>query len=199
MRILVGCEYSNTVSGAFRDAGHDAWSCDLLPSEGPNEWHYQGDVHRAMDTIMAGEFTWWDLIILHPPCTHMAVCGNGTWANTPERLEAQEWTRKLWDRACDYAHSVVLENPVGVLSSAWRPPDQYIQPWQFGHPETKRTGLWLHGLPPLKETDNVYEHMMTLPKKDRHRIWYASPGVSRGKERSRFYPGIAKAMAEQWT
>jgi hypothetical protein len=194
MRILVGCEYSNTVSGAFRDAGHDAWSCDLLPSEGPRDWHIQGDVGLAIT-----EFGDWDLIILHPPCTALCVAGNRYYAGTDERLKAIAWTEYLWSRACHYSRRAALENPVGVLSSAYAPPDQYIQPWQFGHPETKKTGLWLHGLPPLKETDNVYEHMMTLPKKERHRIWYASPGVSRGKERSRFYPGIAKAMAEQWT
>lgn len=195
MKVLVAFEFSNTVSQAFRDLGHDVMSCDLEPSEGPSKYHYQGDVFKC---LRASRPNFWDLIIAHPPCTHMAVCGNSTWANTPERIEAQEWTRNLWDLCLLSSPRVCFENPVSTLARALPVKAQYVQPWQFGHPETKKTGLWLHKLPPLIPTDNVYEHMMTLPEKDRHKVWYASPGDDRSKERSRFYPGIAKAMAEQW-
>lgn len=184
MKVLVGCEYSNTVSGAFRAAGHEAWSCDLLPSEGPAEWHYQGNV---LDAIRQG----WDLICLHPPCTALCVAGNRHYSKTPERAEAIRWTRSLWGLAKIYADRVALENPVGVLSSNWRPPDQYIQPWQFGHGETKKTGLWLHNLPALEPT-NIVEGR-------EQRIWKMPPHPDRPKERSRFYPGIAQAMVKQWS
>lgn len=199
MNVLIGCEYSNTVSQAFRDLGHDVASCDILPSEGPAEHHHVGDIMAVLDGCLKPSEPFWDLIICHPPCTHMAVCGNGTWANTPERRQAQEWTRRLWDLAIATGKSVCFENPVSTLARALPVKAQYVQPWQFGHPETKKTGLWLHNLPPLQGTNNVYDHMMTLPLKERHKVWYASPGKDRGKERSRFYTGIADAMAKQWS
>ena len=196
MNVLVGCEYSGTVGWEFLKRGHDVLTCDILPSECDDVPHFQGDIADILPT------RYWGLIILHPPCTALCVAGNGTYAPSgvmsKERKDAIEWTKGLFRAACLYGDAVALENPVGVLSSTWRKPDQYIQPWQFGHPETKKTGLWLRGLPKLKPTDNVYDEMMKLPKKERHRIWYASPGEDRGKERSRFYRGIAKAMAEQW-
>ena len=185
MRVLVGCEYSNTVSGAFRDAGHEAWSCDLLPSEGPPEWHVTRNVFCV---IREGKP--WDLIILHPPCTALCVAGNRHYSGTIAREKSIDWTLDLFSTAIAYAEKVAMENPVGVLSSAWRPPDQYIQPWQFGHGETKKTGLWLHNLPPLEPTDIVEGR--------EQRIWKMPPSPDRAKERSRFYPGIAKAMATQW-
>ena len=185
MNVLIGCEYSGTVGWEFLKRGHDVLTCDLLPSECEEVPHHQGD---AMEFIKSRV---WDLIILHPPCTALCVAGNGTYAPggepTSERLEAILWTRALWREATDYASRVALENPVGVLSSAWRPPDQYIQPWQFGHGETKKTGLWLHNLPKLEPTDIVEGR--------EQRIWKMPPSPDRGKERSRFYPGIAKAMA----
>ena len=197
MNVLVGCEYSGTVGWEFLKRGHNVWTCDLLPSECDEVPHFQGDVFDAIK--MYGDEFEWDLIILHPPCTALCVAGNRHYAGTPERHQALQWTWALWELAKNNAKAVALENPVGVLGRAIDKPAQYIQPWEFGHPETKKTGLWLHNLPPLEPTDNVYDHMMSLPKKERHRIWYASPDEDRGKERSRFYTGIAKAMAEQWT
>jgi len=182
MKVLVGCEYSQVVTDAF---GQGAWSCDLLPTEGSSRNHYQEDVFAAIDRQQ------WDLIILHPPCTALAVCGNGTYADSDERAHAIEWTYALWIHATTRCDRVALENPVGVLSSHWRRPDQYIQPWQFGHGETKKTGLWLHNLPTLQPT-NIVEGR-------EQRIWKMSPSPDRGKERSRFYPGIAAAMAQQWS
>ena len=185
MRVLVGCEYSGTVRDAFIAQGHNAWSCDLLESESPGP-HFQADIFEAIGCSNS-----WDLIILHPPCTHMAVCGNRYWSGTKEREAAIAWTRKLWQAAVQNADRVALENPVSVLSSQWQKPTQYIQPWQFGHGETKKTGLWLHNLPPLEPT-NIVEGR-------EQRIWKMSPSPDRGKERSRFYPGIAAAMAQQWS
>ena len=181
------------MSNAFRYAGHGAWSCDILATEGPEKYHYRGDIFDCLDTL--GSF---DLIIAHPPCTNMAVCGNSTWANTRERLDAEIWSRNLWDACMASAPRVCFENPVSTISRALPVKAKYVQPWQFGHPETKKTGLWLHNLPPLVPEDDVYEYMMTLPLKERHKIWYASPGPNRGKERSRFYTGIANAMVNQW-
>ncbi len=196
MRVLIGCEFSGIVRDAFIAQGHKAWSCDLNSSDGENRHHLRIDIFQAI------KMRDWDLIILHPPCTALCVAGNGTYAPggvvSDKRRIAIRWTRKLFQVAINACQKVALENPVGVLSTAWRPPDQYVQPWQYGHMETKKTGLWLHNLPKLVETENVYDEMMLLPKKERHRIWYASPGDDRGKERSRFYPGIAKAMADQW-
>jgi len=155
-----------------------------------------------MDIFEALDYMQWDLIILHPDCTKMAVCGNGTWAGTKEREDAEDWTISLWKYACYKCKRVCMENPVSTLATAMRETlglcAKYIQPWQFGHPETKNTGLYLRNLPPLEGTDNVYDHMMTLPLKDRHKVWYASPGETRGKDRSRSYPGILTAMAAQW-
>jgi hypothetical protein len=137
----------------------------------------------------------WDLIILHPPCTALCVAGNGTYAPkgvvSQERLDAIEWTRELFELACKVAPRVALENPVGVLSSAWRKPDQYIQPWEHGHGETKKTGLWLQGLPKIEPT-NVVEGR-------EQRIWKMPPSAERSKERSKTYSGIAEAMAQQWS
>ena len=185
MKVLVGCEYSATVARAFRDRGHAVMTCDLLPTEDESIPHYQGDVFKAL------ELHDWGLVILHPPCTHLAVSGNRWYAGTKEREDALDWTLQLFGAACRAVKDggVAMENPVGALSS-WRKPDQYIQPWQFGHGETKKTGLWLYNLPKLEPTDIVDGR--------EPRIHHMSPGPDRGKERSRFYPGIAKAMADQW-
>lgn len=194
MKVLIGCEYTGTGQKAWKFAGHDAWSCDILPTEGDKEKHLQMDI---FDAVGFG----WDLIILHPDCTKMAVCGNRHHAGTLGRKEAVEWTLRLWEAAKSNASSVCLENPGSVIFPELRKRGalvQYIQPYEFGHPETKKTGLALHNLPKLKETENCYDYMMTLSKKDRHKIWYASPSPSRGKDRSRSYAGILKATAEQW-
>jgi len=199
-RILIGCEYSATVRDAFRARGFDAWSCDLLPTEGDPRWHIQGDCRDAIDS------QYWDLIVLHVPCTAMAVCGNKHYAKGAaqysERADAQEWTLKTVRMALDQGICVALENPAStifpLLRRNFHADVQYIQPWQHGHPEQKKTGFALWGLPRIKETNNVYDEMMRLPKNERERVFYMSPGPDRGKERARFYQGFANAMADQW-
>ena len=182
LRVLIACEYSGVVREAFRALGHDAMSCDLLPTEqgGP---HYQGDVRDVLDDG-------WDLMIAHPPCTDLAVSG------------ARHFAAKIADgrqeRALDFVREllgapiprIALENPVSVISTHIRRPDQVIQPWQFGHGETKATCLWLIGLPRLTPTDVVDGREARV-----HRM---PPSPDRWKHRSRTYPGIAAAMAQQW-
>lgn len=199
MKVLIACEYSATVTNAFCERGHSAWSCDLLPTEGNPRWHLQCDVMKAIALQP------WDLIIAHVPCNAMAVCGNSTYgagkARHQERLDALEWTLRVWDAACTMSPRVAFENGASVLFPALRAKGadvQYIHPWQFGHAEQKKTGLALHNLPRLHETNNVYDHMMTLPRKDRERIHFMSPGPDRAKERARFFQGFADAMADQW-
>ena len=180
MKVLVACEYSGTVRDAFRRAGHDAVSCDLLPTDvaGP---HYQGNV---LDVIGDG----WDLMIAHPPCTHLAVSG-ARWfkEKQKEQTEALDFVRVLLNAPI---YRIALENPVSVISSRIRKPDQVIQPWQFGHGETKATCLWLKNLPLLQPT-NIVEGREA-------RIHRMPPSPDRWKERSKTYAGIAAAMAEQW-
>ena len=179
--ILVACEYSGIVRDAFIAKGHDTISCDLLPTEvaGP---HYQGDIFDLLDQP-------WDMIIAHPPCTAIAVSGNRWYADTKDRLEAISFVEKIWATECE---KICIENPVGVLStqSVLGKPSQYIQPWQFGHGETKKTGLWLKNLPLLQPTNIVGGR--------EQRIWKMGPSEDRGKLRSLTYQGIADAMAEQW-
>lgn len=195
MRVLVACEFSGIVRDAFRARGHDAWSCDLLPCEGDPQWHIQGDVLKVLGDG-------WDLIILHPPCTKIALCGNSTYGRGKprhnERVDAVAWTVALWERTKQVCPKVCMENPKNVMGPVIGKRTQVIQPFQFGHLERKETWLWLHGLPPLKETANVFQEMMRLPKHQRERIHYMSPRPNRGHERSRFFAGWAKAMAEQW-
>lgn len=183
MRVLVACEYSGKVRDAFIRLGHDAMSCDLLRTDVPGP-HYQGDV---LDVIDAG----WDLIVMHPPCTALAVSGNRWYGRGmprhEDRIKAIDWTMRLWERAKRSAAKVCMENPVGVLPI---PPTQYIQPWQFGHGETKKTGLWLNGLEPLRPTNIVDGR--------EQRIWKLPPSADRWKIRSETFQGIADAMAEQW-
>lgn len=180
MRVLVACEFSGIVRDAFIARGHDAVSCDLLPTEvdGP---HHQGDV---MELLACG----WDLMIAHPPCTHLAVSGARWWKDKREEQEqAIEFVRALADAPI---RRWAIENPVGCLSTRWRKPDQIVQPWQFGHGETKATCLWLRGLAPLQPTQVVEGREARI-----HRM---APGPQRWRERSRTYAGIAAAMAEQW-
>jgi hypothetical protein len=180
MRVLVACEYSGAVRDAFIRAGHDAMSCDLLPTDvlGP---HYQGNV---LDVIGDG----WDLMIAHPPCTHLAVSG-ARWfkEKQKEQAEALDFVRLLLAAPVP---SIALENPVSIISSRIRKPDQVVQPWQFGHGETKATCLWLKNLPLLQPT-NIVEGREA-------RIHRMPPSPDRWKERSKTYAGIASAMAEQW-
>lgn len=201
MNILISCEYSGTVRDDFLARGHNAFSNDLLPTESKPERHLQMDCREAIKSRKK-----WDRIIIHIPCTAMGVCGNGTYgvgkAKHNERIEAIEFSLSVWDLACEHSDCVVIENPASVLFPILRDQRgakiQYIQPWQFGHPEQKKTGLAIKGLPLLVETNNVYEEMMNLPRKERERVFYMSPSADRGKERARFYPGIADAFALQW-
>jgi hypothetical protein len=197
MRVLIGCEYSGTVRDAFTERGHDAMSCDLLPTESEG-LHYQGDI---FDLLTEGAE--WDLIILHPPCTALTVAGNKWYGEGQprydERLAAAEWTEELWLQANKVSPRVCLENPVGVLNRlTCIPKATYVQPYEHGHLEQKKTGLHLHGLAPLQPTNNVYDEMMKLPKNKRERLHYLPPSPNRWKIRSTTFDGIAKAMAEQW-
>lgn len=180
MLILVGCEFSGIVRDAFRARGHDAWSCDLLPSERPGP-HLTGDILEV-----AGSQPW-DMMVAFPPCTALCCTGNRWYAGTPARLEAVGFVRSLMDTGIP---RWAIENPVGVLSTHIRTPDQTVQPWQFGHGETKATCLWLQGLPLLNPTT-------ALPGR-RPRSWLAPGGSEQWKTRSRTLPGLADAMAEQW-
>ena len=180
MRVLVACEFSGAVREAFRARGHDAWSCDLLETEIPGQ-HIVGDV---LGVIGDG----WDLMVAHPPCTHLAVSGARWWKDKgQEQADALEFVRALMAAPID---RIALENPISKISSAIREPDQIVQPWEFGHGETKATCLWLKGLPKLQPTDVVEGRE---PK-----VHHMAPGPNRWRERSRTYAGIAKAMAQQW-
>lgn len=182
MRILVACEYSGRVREAFRRLGHEAVSCDLLPSDQPGP-HYQGDV---FDIIDQG----WDMMVAFPPCTHLAASGARWW---PEKIadgrqqEAIEFVRALMSAPIE---RIAIENPVGKLSTAIRKPDQIIQPWQFGHGETKATCLWLKNMPKLVPT-NVVEGRYPA-------TWLMPDSKDQAHKRNKTYEGIANAMAEQW-
>lgn len=181
MKVLVACEYSGRVRDAFLARGHDAVSCDLLPTDVPGP-HYQGDVR---DILYNRE---WDLLLAHPPCTHLAVSG-ARWFHLKqqEQADALDFVRLLLDAPVP---RIALENPVSIISSKIRKPTQIIQPWQFGHGETKATCLWLKNLPPLEPTNIVSGREPVV-----HRM---PPGPDRWKKRSATYPGIAEAMADQW-
>lgn len=182
LRVLVACEFSGVVRRAFRALGHDAWSCDLLPAEDGSQYHFQNDAFLIAHGVP------WDLMIAHPPCTHLAVSG-ARWFQDKrlEQAEALSFVRRLLDAPIPH---IALENPVSIISTRIRKPDQIIQPWQFGHGETKATCLWLKNLPHLIHTKTVDGREARV-----HRM---PPGPDRWKERSRTFEGIAKAMAEQW-
>ena len=183
MKILIACEFSGRVRDAFIAKGHDAMSCDLLPTEQPGP-HYQGDV---FDVIDAG----WDLMIAHPPCTHLAVSGARHFADKRMDGRQQAAISFFMRLVKSDVPRIAIENPVSIMSSFYRKPDQIIQPWQFGHGETKATCLWLKGLPPLVPTDVVDGREARI-----HRM---PPGPDRWKERSRTFEGVANAMAAQWS
>ena len=190
MKVLVGCEESQIVTKAFRDRGHEAYSCDLVETRGNPDWHIQGDI---MNNLVG-----WDLIILHPDCTKMAVCNNRRCAKGKpqyhERLADIEWTMELWTEAKKNCNHVALENPASTIFPVIRKSGavvQYIQPWQFGHGETKKTGLALHNLPPLEST-NIVEGR-------EQRIWKMPPSKTRARDRSETYQGIADAFVAQWS
>lgn len=185
MRVLVACEYSGIVRDAFIALGHDAMSCDLLPTEKPGP-HYMGDVFDVIDHP-------WDLMIAHPPCTHLSVSGARHFAAKRmdgRQQEAVSFFMRLIRRS-EHIKRTAIENPVCIMSGMYRKPDQIIQPWQFGHGETKATCLWLKGLPPLVPTNIV------SGRDDR--IHKMPPSPDRWKERSKTYQGVADAMAAQWS
>lgn len=196
MRVLVACEFSGVVRDAFIAKGHCAWSCDLLPCEGNPAYHIQDDVMNQLD---GG----WDLMVAHPPCTHLCVSGARWFKDKlPEQKEALNFVQKLMDAPIRH---IALENPISIISSRIRKPDQIIHPWQFGHKEMKTTCLWLKNLPPLMYTNMVGPPppAKTEERKSWERIWRMPPkgwtGKSnRMKERSTTFVGIAKAMADQW-
>ncbi len=187
MRVLVACEYSGTVRRAFAALGHDAWSCDLLPADDGSPNHHQGDVLPLIS--QNGQDSWsWDLMIAHPPCTHLAVSG-ARWFKDKlsEQAKSLEFVRQLLSAPIS---RIALENPISIISSKIRKPDQIIQPWQYGHGETKATCLWLKNLPKLVPTNIVSGREARIHK--------MAPSPDRWKLRSTTYLGIAAAMADQW-
>ena len=182
MRVLIACEFSGVVRDAFLARGHEAMSCDLLPTEAPGP-HYQGDVRNLLDYP-------WDLMIAHPPCTDLSVSGARHFA--AKRMDGRQQAAASFFMMLAKADipRIAIENPVCIMSSLWRKPEQVIQPWQFGHGETKATCLWLKGLPLLTPT-NIVEGREA-------RVHRMPPGPDRWKERSRTFEGIAAAMASQW-
>ena len=184
MKILVACEESQAVTIELRKLGHEAYSCDIEPcSGGYPEWHLQQDVIPLLTQK-------WDMILAFPPCTHLAVSGAKWFA--AKRADGRQ--QNAIDFFMQFANSdcprIAIENPVGIMSTVWKKPDQIIQPWQFGHGETKKTCLWLKGLPTLVPTNIVDGR--------EQRIWKMPPSEDRAKNRAKTFPGIAKAMAEQW-
>lgn len=185
MRVLVACEFSGIVREAFAHLGHDAWSCDLLPSE-QNGQHIQGDVLAILEDG-------WDLMIAHPPCTYLASSGARWWKDRQaEQIAALEFVTRLMDAPIP---RIAVENPIGKISSAICKPAQIIQPWMFGHKETKATCLWLNNLPLLRPTKlmSIRNHNLTPSGQNK-----VGPSPERWKIRSRTYSGIANAMAQQW-
>lgn len=180
MKVLIACEFSGIVREAFKAKGHDAWSCDLLPTEIPGQ-HIQGDVEEYLDTR-------WDMMIAFPPCTHLAVSGARWFKN---KQEEQDRAIVFFERLVEAPIlKICIENPIGIMSTEYCKPDQIIQPWQFGHGETKATCLWLKNLPKLNPT-NVVDGR-------EHRVHREPPGPESWKNRSRTFQGIADAMAMQW-
>lgn len=195
MKVLVGCERFAAVRDAFRARGHSAWSCDLAPTTGDPRWHIQGDVFDAIEARR------WDLAIFHPDCTYLAVSGLHWNKRRPERAAQTEAALMFVWRLLDCGiPRIAVENPIGCISTRIRKPDQIIQPWQFGHPESKATCLWLKGLPLLRPG-----RVLSLPECGHWRNQTPSrqnklgPSPERAMLRARTYPGIAKAMAAQWS
>jgi site-specific DNA-cytosine methylase len=205
MRILVACEESQALTNRFRELGHEAFSCDILPCSGGHpEWHLQQDVSDLLNQK-------WDMIIAFPPCTYLTVTGN-RWFNIDlygekavqrhkDREEAIKFFLKFADADCDF---IAIENPVGIMSSEWRKPDQIINPYEFGDPYEKKTCLWLKRLPPLKATNVVkpeprkeFKSCKTMP--GRYAYAWKLPKDERAKLRSKTFQGIAQAMTTQWT
>ena len=224
MKVLVACEESQAVCKAFRELGHEAYSCDIQECSGGHpEWHIQGDVSKIINPVDDGEFVGicfstvdevihvvekWDLIISHPPCTYLALTGNKWFKHEykdrfPERENQREEAVKFFMMFANAdCERIAIENPVCIMSSRWRKPDQYIEPYYFGDPEKKKTGLWLKGLPKLVPTDVVEPIIVQCKSGAKEPRWHMEtmklPSKERAKERSMTFPGIARAMAEQW-
>ena len=191
MNVLIAYESSGTVRNAFLNRGHNAWSCDLQPADDRSFKHIRMNARKVMEHRKVWAYHW-DLIIMHPPCTALCVSGNAHYGTGKpkhdQRLEAIDYTLEMFELAKSVARFVCMENPVGVLPVK---ASQYVQPWQFGHGECKKTGLWLHNLPRLEPTDIVEGR--------EQRIWKLGPSPDRWKIRSKTYQGIADAMAQQWS
>ena len=191
LKVLIACEESGIVTEQFRLLGIEAWSCDILPTSGNHpEWHLQQDVTELLKQQ-------WDLIIAFPPCTDLAVSGARHFEQK-RKDGRQQKSIEFFMIFANYNGKIAIENPVGIMSSLYRKPDQIIQPYQFGHPESKATCLWLKNIPKLQDTDNVKEIWKSLPKNQAQRIHYLPPSKDRAKIRSKTYPGIAKALAFQY-
>ena len=216
MKVLIACEESQRVCIAFRKRGHEAYSCDIQePSGGHLEWHILGDALKAIEggriTTMDGkthDIGRWDLLIAHPPCTYLTLAGNKWFKHEfadrfpdrqKQRKEAVEFFMAFANADCD---RIAIENPVGIMSSQWRKPDQYIEPYMYGDPEKKKTGLWLKGLPLLKPTNIVEPVIIHCKSGANEPRWHIEtmhlPKEERSRARSQTFPGIAEAMAEQW-
>lgn len=192
MRILVACEESQEVTIRLRAKGHEAYSCDIIECSGGHpEWHLQQDVTPLLEQD-------WDMIIAFPPCTDLCVSGARHFAAKIADGRQQRSLDFFMMFANNKCPKIAIENPVGIVSSRWRKPDQIIQPYEYGHMESKKTCLWLKGLPLLVPTNNVYEQMMLLPINQRARIHHLPPSADRAKLRSRTFSGIAQAMVDQW-
>jgi site-specific DNA-cytosine methylase len=192
MKILVACEESQVVCNAFRAKGHEAWSCDILPTSGPHpEWHIQDDVMNILrHDIVSPSSCEYDMVIAFPPCTDLAVSG-ARWFEEKKKDGRQQKSIMFFEFFTQLKNKyVAIENPIGIMSSLYRKPDQIIQPWQFGHGETKATCLWLKNLPLLVPTDIVEGR--------EQKVWKMPPSEDRAKLRSKTYKGIAEAMADQW-
>lgn len=193
MKILVACEESQAVTIELRKLGHEAYSCDIEPCSGGHpEWHLQQDVTPLLKRQN------WDMIIAFPPCTHLAVSGAAWFEQKRKDGRQQQGIDFFMMFANADCERIAIENPVGIMSSIYKKPSQIIHPYEYGHMEQKKTCLWLKGLPLLQPTNNVYEQMMELPKSKRERLHYLPPSPERAKLRSKTFPGIARAMANQW-
>lgn len=184
MRVLIACEFSGTVRRAFRNLGILAWSCDLIPSDDGSEFHIQADVFSVLDRD-------WDMLIAFPPCTDLCVSGARWFAKKRQSGEQQRSIDFFMALVNAPIKKIAVENPVGIMSSIYRKPDQIIQPWQFGHGETKATCLWLKNLPKLTPTNIVSGR--------EGRVWKMPPSPERARERSKTFSGIALAMSDQWS
>jgi len=186
--ILIGCEESGVITNEFRKAGYEAFSCDLEPTRGNPDWHYQADIMEVIPQH------YWDLVILHPDCTAMAVSGNRWYGEGmslhDKRIKAINWTIKLWLLACANSDRAALENPVSVIFPWLESPVSYAQPYEHGHGETKKTGFALFNLPHLTPSNPVEGR--------EQRVWKMAPSPTRKRDRSATYPGIAKAIVDQW-